>query len=165
MRVQLPSGKSVKFPVCRPVFREWKGTPLPNTFLGHKPLLDYKDKPEFAELAILDILTSDGWNGCFVSAYGGTHYFIDMPEVGNSKLDPVSLPAERQLFLKEIWRTAETTACFDIFAWKDDDIIFCEAKQKGKDHLTDAQLKFIDGAIACGVPAKCLILVEWSFEN
>jgi len=45
----------------------------------------------------------------------------------------------------------ETTACFDVFAWHENEILFCEAKEARKDRLTRGQEKFIEGALICGV--------------
>jgi hypothetical protein len=64
--------------------------------------------------------------------------------------------------LKTIWKTAKTSACFDVFAWRDDQILFCEAKRKGKDRFTVAQVRFIEGALASGILPESLLVVEWT---
>jgi hypothetical protein len=74
-----------------------------------------------------------------------------MPKSWSLRDGHVSIPAEKEAILKRIWQTSGTTACFDVFAWKDSELLFCEAKRLGKDNLTDAQLRFIEGALACGM--------------
>jgi hypothetical protein len=76
----------------------------------------------------------------------------------------VSIPTEKEAILKRIWQTSGTTACFDVFAWKDSEVLFCEAKHQGKDKLTDAQLRFIEGALACGIPLNSFPIAEWAYS-
>jgi hypothetical protein len=159
--VGLPSGATVMLPRCRPIFSEWRGVPIEFTY-GGKPVLDYESQACFAELAILRILSQDGWDGVWVEAYGGTLFLRTMPNRWPLKSDSAALPAEREAFLRGIWAAAKTTASFDVFVWKDDQILFCEAKRTGKDKLTAPQLRFIEGAIAFGIRPEALLIVEWS---
>jgi hypothetical protein len=85
-----------------------------------------------------------------------------MPKSWSLRDEHVSIPAEKEDILKRVWQTASTTACFDVFAWKDSEVLFCEAKRQGKDNLTDAQLRFIEGALACGIPLSSLLIAEWA---
>lgn len=157
----LPSGKTVSLPVATPKFELWDGTPVDFNF-GNKPILNYKNEACFAELVILRMLFEHGWEGVWVETYGGTHYLRSMPQAWSLKSEHVSIPQEKEIFLKKIWQTAKTKACFDILAWKDDKLVFFEAKRSGKDRLTKAQERFIEGALACGVSLESLVIVEWS---
>ena len=49
--------------------------------------------------------------------------------------------------------------------WKNNNILFCEGKHKGKDKLTKPQTKFIEGALSCGIPEKSLMIVEWEYKK
>lgn len=160
MNVSLPSGAIIELPVCHPTFSKWLGE-LPNFDFGKKPLVDYKGKGIFAELAILGLLIESGWNGIWVETYGGIHFLKDMPTSWKLLSHKISIPSDKEALLRNIWKTGKTTACFDIFAWKGDEILFCEDKHKGKDKLTNAQTKFIEGALSCGIPAESLMIVEW----
>ncbi len=161
MTVPLPSGNTVDLPVCHPTFSSWSEK-LPNFDFGKKPIVNYKGKGVFAELAILGLLIDSGWNGIWVETYGGIHFLKDMPTSWKLSQHNISITLDKETLLKNIWKTGKTTACFDVFAWKDNDILFCEGKHKGKDRLTKAQTKFIEGALACGVPIQSLVIVEWN---
>lgn len=160
MEVNLSNGTTVLLPVCHPVFSLWSGPPVSFDY-GKKPILDHKGEACFAELVILRILLDHGWDGVWVETYGGTHYLRTMPNEWKLGSEHVSIPADKEGLLRRIWKTARTTACFDVFAWRDGQILFCEAKRTGKDRLTAAQQKFIEGALACGVSPKELLIVEW----
>ena len=162
MTVFLPSGNTVDLPVCHLNFSKWLGE-LPNFDLGKKPIINCKEKGVFAELAILEILIDSGWEGVRVETYGGVHFLKDMPTSWKLSQHNISIPPDKEALLKNIWKTGKTTACFDVFAWKDDKILFCEGKHKGKDRLTKAQIKFIEGTLACGISAQSLMIVEWDY--
>jgi hypothetical protein len=72
------------------------GTPPSFTF-GRKPVLNYKDQPIFAELLILNLLKAEGWDGVWVSSFGGTKYLREMPRD----------PRLGQSVALTIWRDAE----------------------------------------------------------
>jgi|SRR5579864_5916094 len=161
MGVILPNGSTVTLPVCRPSFPAWNGSPIGFDY-GSKPILDYKGEPCFAELVILRLLIEHGWDGVWVETYGGTHYLRTMPNDWNLESEHVLIPADKEHLLKTIWKTAKTSACFDVFAWRDDQILFCEAKRTGKDRFTVPQVRFIEGALASGIRPASLLVVEWS---
>ena len=161
--IKLSGDKTVSLPVAKPAFRLWGGAPV-NFDYGNKPILNYRNEACFAELVILRILLEHGWDGVWVETYGGTHYLRSMPQAWSLKSEHVSIPQDKEDFLKKIWTTAKTTACFDVFVWKGNRFVLLEAKRVGKDKLTSAQVKFIEGALACGVPVDSLVIVEWS-EN
>lgn len=160
MTVSLPSGNTVDLPVCHFTFSKWLKE-MPNFDFGKKPIVNCKGKGVFAELAILELLIDSGWDGVWVETYGGVHFLKDMPTSWKLSKHNISIPPDKEVMLRNIWKTAKTTACFDVFAWKGSEILFCEGKHKGKDKLTKAQIKFIEGVLACGVPAQSLMIVEW----
>ncbi len=162
MIVSLPSGNTADLPVCHLTFSKWLEE-SPDFDFGKKPIVNYKGKGVFAELAILEILIDSGWSGVWVETYGGIHFLKDMPTSWKLSQHNISIPLDKEVLLKNIWKTGKTTACFDVFAWKDKDdkVLFCEGKHKGKDRLTKAQTKFIEGALACGILPESLLIVEW----
>lgn len=162
MTISLLSGDAVDLPVCHPTFSRWEGA-LPNFDFGKKPILYYEGKGVFAELAILRLLVNSGWNAVWVETYGGIHFLQDMPISWKLAQNDIAVPRDKEALLQNIWKTGKTTACFDVFAWKGDDILFCEGKHKGKDRLTNAQIKFIEGALNCGIKASQLLIVEWDY--
>lgn len=162
--VKLPSGVSIDIPIFHPTFPMWHGI-APAFDFGKKPLLDLRGEATFAELVILRLFQSEGWDGAWIETYGGTHFLQGMPLDWKLKSGHVAIPAECEALLKRIWGKGKTTACFDVMVWKDDQVLFCEAKRKGKDRLTDAQYKFIDGALECGVKPEQLLIVEWDMAD
>jgi len=158
--IPLPSGGVARLPSCRPVFRRWSGSPVFD--FGRKPILDHNGEPCFAELVILRMLIGHGWNGAWVSAFGGTHFLRSMPK--SRSLESEAIPADKEAILKTIWRTAKTTACPDVFVWQGSDILFCEAKAKlrRKDKLTNGQVRFIEGPLTMGISPESLLIVEWT---
>lgn len=161
--VTFPSGTTVSLPVCHPTFLKWT-EPFTGFAYGGKPILNYEGEAVFAELAILRLLRGSGWEGVWVETYGGTNFLREMPQGWQLSSLSVAIPEERCALLKKIWKAAKTTACFDVFAWKEEDILLCEAKHQGKDQFTKSQLKFIEGALACGIPSESLLIVEWTME-
>jgi len=87
-----------------------------------------------------------------------------MPNAWALKSEHVSIPEDKEAILKKVWSIAKTTACFDVFAWRGGEVLFCEAKRTGKDKLTNAQVRFIGGALECGVAPESLLIVEWSTD-
>ena len=161
MNVILPNGSTITLPVCQPFFPAWNGSPIGFDY-GSKPVLDHNGEPCFAELVILRLLIEHGWDGVWVETYGGTHFLRTMPREWNLESEHVLIPVDKERLLKTIWKAAKTSACFDVFVWRGDQVLFCEAKRVGKDRFTAAQVHFIEGALACGIPQESLIVVEWS---
>jgi hypothetical protein len=143
-------------------FKKWTGR-RPGFDFGRKPLIEYNGSCVFAEIAILKMLKRDGWNGVWVSTYGGCNFLNTMPKSRKFSKYSKDIPEEKKELLEKIWKTGKTRACFDIFAWKKNEVIFCEAKRKSKDKLTLGQRKFIQAALACGIKNNQLTVVEWDF--
>jgi len=125
--ISLPSGGTAALPVCKPVFSKWNHKP-PAFDFGKKPIVDHDGRPVFAELALLNLLHAAGCDGVWVQAFGGTHFLHDMPSDWKLASQHVDIPFERERLLRTIWEKAQTTACFDLFAWNHADILFCESK-------------------------------------
>jgi predicted dithiol-disulfide oxidoreductase (DUF899 family) len=159
--VPLPSGRTIALPHCRPLFPRWEGA---KPAFGNKTPLNYNGEPVFAELFILRLLEKAGWKGRWVSSFGGK-FLRDMPT--SWKLEnAVDIPERQSELLKSI--SVESKApggCFDVFAWRGDDVLFCESKRRDHDHLRDSQRRWMDAALACGVPEASLLVVEWDLTS
>lgn len=158
--VPLLSGKEIVLPACHPKFVTWKGIPVDFSY-GGKPILNYENSPMFAELIILRILQKSGWEGAWVETYGGINFLNEMPLGWKLQPHNIGIPKEKKDIILQIQKIAKTSACFDVFAWKGNEFVFCEAKNRGKDKLTNGQLKFIEGALSIGVSPESLLIVEW----
>src|SRR5581483_3156927 len=161
IRITLPSGRAAVLACCRPQFTRWIG-PSPNFTYGGKPVLTYGGQPVFAELLILHLLEATGWTGTWISSYGGIKFLSEMPKDSSLVQAPIRLPERQISLIRKIQRRSnQRGGCFDLFAWRNDKIIFCEAKQSKKDHIRPSQHKWIDAAITEGVPLDSLLIVEW----
>jgi len=163
IKLKLKSGDSVVLPVCGPLFKKLD-KPVGFDF-GGKPLVDFEGKPVFVELAILKMLEKSGWSGVWVETYGGVHYFTEMPSGWKTGESGITIPEDKEELLRRIWKEAKTKSCFDVFAWRGDEILFIEAKHFEKDRLRETQYKFIEAAINCGVQPDSLMVAEWDYKK
>jgi hypothetical protein len=155
MPLILPSGRSLNLPLCSPVFPEW--TQPTDTFLfGGKQLLNYRGAPVFAELYVLRLLEEHGWEGAWISSFGGRKCMRDMPVDANLS-NRIELPPDREEILNKI--APKGGGCFDVFAWREDDVLFCECKRSKRDQLQGTQLSWIDAALNSNV--NNFLVVEW----
>lgn len=137
----------------------WDGKALAFDF-GRKPIVDFDGEACFAELAILRLFQQYGWQGAWVETYGGKHYLNSMPS-GWKMVSDAEIPTGKVELINKIQKAGGTSACFDVVAWLDDRVLFIEAKRLKKDRLTEAQKKFILGAISCGVLISDFAIIEW----
>jgi hypothetical protein len=162
LQVALPSGKTMQLPCCHPTFERWAGASIKFDF-GHKPLLAYQQHPIFAELLILRLLEAHGWEGVWVSSYGGIKYLRQMPQGSSLARGRAPLPDDREHLLNRIWeRSGRRSGCFDVYAWRDGAVLFCEAKRQGKDRIRLSQRRWIEAAILEGMAPDSLLIVEWT---
>ena len=135
---------------------DWQAGQIP---YGHKAVLNFYRKPEFAELGILRIFERDGWQGVWVDSYRGKFRTRYWP--ANS----VTLPKDKESLLESIYEAAGKWAgCFDVFCWKGRNYIFAEAKQSGKDKIQDTQKRWLEAAIRCGCYENRFYLLSREFQ-
>jgi hypothetical protein len=155
--VVLPSsGRRVEILTLLRRERLWAG-PVPTSFsaVPNKPALQYGDTPIWSEFALLRLLERDGWQGVWVKNWGGRAFWRDV-------LKPIELPPPAaSLFSRIATHAARGGGCWDVFAWRDDDMLFIEAKRSGRDRLRLTQRTWLEGALAEGVPLSSFIIVEW----
>ena len=155
--ILLPSGGAVKVPKATPVFSQWRGERIEDTY-GGKAILDFEGAPVFAELAILRAFQKLGWDGVWVDTFKKRYrvgYWMD-----NSEID---LPSEQEALLKSIYeRVGTRTGCWDVFCWKGNLQLFAEAKRRGRDQIRDSQRQWLEAAIELGLPPTSFLVVEWS---
>ena len=152
---ELPSGRSLNLPHCYPIFPAW--TKSTGTFLfGGKQLLNYRGDPVFAELYVLRLLQEHGWEGAWISSFGGRKCMRDMP-VDAKLSNRIKLRSDHEEILDKI--APKGGGCFDVFAWRGDDVLFCECKRGKRDVLQDTQLRWIDAALHSKL--NNFLVVQW----
>jgi hypothetical protein len=140
-------------------FNKWTGIAPPNTY-GGKPLINWGGKGLFAELTVLEMFRKEGWDGVWIDSYGKC-YRNDMPGLA----DPIVLPDDRKKFIEMISDNAPfASGCWDLFLWKNEDILFVELKRKGKDSIRPPQIDFYKKAIAKCLKDENFLMIEWSYE-
>jgi hypothetical protein len=162
--VALPSGRSIALPHCRASFPGWVGS-KPAFAFGGKAFLDSNGTPVFAEILILHRLRAAGWDGVWVSSFGGFKFLTRMPTDVSMAGATTDLAPDKERLLRDIReRSGCRGGCFDVFAWREDETLFCEAKRLGHDQLRDTQRRWMDAALTCGVPLSRLLVIEWSLS-
>lgn len=158
--ISLPSGRVISLPKATPVFEPWDG-PVPADTYGNKPLLDLNGTCAFAELVILDRCLKAGWNGVWVDSYRGryrTDYW------GDDRV--ITLPAPQDRLIEGIYeRAGRRGGYFDVFCWKDDAVLFAEAKRRGRDAIRATQRRWLEAALDVGLPRASLLIVEWQNQQ
>jgi uncharacterized protein YggL (DUF469 family) len=160
-------GKIIKIPKANIEFNAWNGKSIEHNF-GKKPIVDLNGSPMFAELAITHIFNENGWNSRWIETYGKPKLnpihlteWIDAP-FKNQKHNPVDNKTIQHL-LNEIAKKNENNfgGCWDVVAWKNDDIIFAESKRSKKDSVQMTQNKWLKSALETGLKEENFIIIEW----
>jgi hypothetical protein len=164
--VTLPSGRVVEVPHCNVRFENWQGDRHPWAD-RNKPELDHQGEALYAELVILRRLLEEGWDGAWVSPFGGVKFFTGMPtdETGMPVDNAVrDLPDDKLALLRRISGTERfASGCWDVFAWRGEEVLFAEAKMRGRGYLNDNQRRWLEAALDEEVPLSSFLLVEWGF--
>ncbi len=115
---------------CSLALPAWQGPPLPDTY-GEKPVVDLEGQPLFAELAILRCLERVGWQGVWVDTYRGV-FRCGLPGLSA----PADLPPDRRALFDAIaQRNGGRRGCWDVYVWYDGNVLFAEAKRRGRDRI------------------------------
>jgi len=152
----LSTGKTIHVSKTSPKFQRWSGEKFQNTY-GGKAVINIAGEPFFAELAILRAFQNDGWTGVWVDTYSNRFRTIWQ---GSG----VDLPDEKRLLIDKIKLAGNSkSGCWDVFCWREDLVVFAEAKRLLNDQIRTTQINWLEAALECGVDAGSFLLVEWSF--
>ncbi len=167
----LIDGNIVEVPKSRVSFKLWEGVPF-----KHKPkelpILNFKGKAMFAQLAILNLLSKHGWNVSWIIVQEKTpltpiflNQWIDLP-LKNQINQPISESYIRET-LNEVANTnnGNFMGCWDLFAWKDDGFLFVETKQSKIESIESSKNKWIKAAFKYGLNQDNFLIVEWEAKN
>lgn len=149
----LSSGEQISIPKYFLRLDPWQGSPVPNTYNG-KAVINWNGEPVFAELAVLRLFQSHGWNGVWVDSYR-RKYRVGLPDV----VEPVELPEKQNQLIEKI--TGKIGGCWDVLVWKDDQSLFLELKRSKKDQIRDSQIAWLEAALAEGLKPENFALIEW----
>lgn len=142
----LSSGADISIQKYFLTFIPWKGAPIPNTY-NNKPVIDWNGEPVFAELAVLRLFQSHGWEGIWVDSYR-RKYRIGLPDVA----EPVELPEKQKQLIESIKaKTGRSGGCWDVLVWKGEEVLFIELKRSKKDKVQESQKKWFAKSIDLGL--------------
>lgn len=153
-KLLIPSQGIIFVPTCLHCFKPWQGVPISDTY-GGKAVLDWNGEPLFAELAILRMVQSSGWQGVWIDTYRRKF---------RQHLPPAycDLPLDAQDFLDRANKGEKwNSGCPDVFAWNDGEYLLIEAKRKGKDLVRNSQIHWLESALTT-VPVESFLLFEWT---
>lgn len=156
----LSSGAEVSIQKYFLHFNEWKGAPIPNTY-NNKPVIDWSGEPVFAELAVLRLFQSHGWEGVWVDSYR-RKYRIGLPDV----VEPIELSEKQRQLLDSIRaKTERHGGCWDVLVWKDNQVLFLELKRSKKDRIQESQISWLDKPVELGLNLSNFSFIEWSLRD
>lgn len=152
----LSSGEQISIQKYFLTFTPWKGAMIPNTY-NNKPVIDWNGEPVFAELAVLRLFQSHGWEGVWVDSYR-RNYRVGLPDV----VDPIELPQKQKELIESIRaKTGRSGGCWDVFVWKEDTILFIELKRQKKDSIRETQIQWLEKSLDHGLITENFAFLEW----
>lgn len=155
--IVLPSGETVIVRKQSLRFDAWSGVPIPDTY-GGKAVINLDGDPLFAELAILRLFKDDGFDGVWVDTYR-RRFRRSMAE------EACALPEWVQAkFESIVAENGNRNGCWDVLAWKANQIAFAESKRRGKDHIRLNQKRWLGAALKAGIDADCFTICEWDLR-
>jgi len=155
----LPFGRKVSVAKYFLKFKEWKGKPISNTY-GNKAVIDFNGEPVFAELAVLRLFQSQRWEGVWVDSYR-RKFRIGLPDV----VESISLPVDKKDLIDSIKQKAGASGgCWDVFVWKDNQVLFIELKRSKKDRIQDSQKIWLEESLNYGLALNNFALIEWGLD-
>lgn len=155
----LPSGGHTLVQKYLLQFKRWEGAPVPTDYNG-KAVIDWNGEPVFAELAVLRLFQSHGWNGVWVDSYR-RKYRVGLPDVAA----PIELPEAQNRVIESLRaKTGKSGGCWDVLAWKNDKMLFLELKRSKKDRVQPSQMLWLETALGSGLSSRDFALVEWEIR-
>ena len=162
--------ESIKIPKCNILFKQWTGTPVKETF-GGKPIVSLGNQPMFAEIAILNLFLADGWKARWVQTYGrgkGAPKFlaswIDDKYKNQEDIPFSNIKIMDMLSEIKSQNSNSYSGCWDVLGWKNDKVIFAEAKKSKKDQMRPTQYKWLNAGLNYGLKPENFLIVEWEFK-
>ena len=117
----------------------------------------------FAEPAIMHLFLKDGWEARWLESYGrGQRNIVCLAEWADlpySRQTECPITNERILNMLHGIATLNNgnyCGCWDVLAWKGDNVIFAESKRSKRDKIRDTQVKWLDAALRYGLKRRKL---------
>lgn len=151
-------------------FNGWKGETIQNTF-GGKALVDVNGNASFAELAIVYYLKKNGWNARWIQPFGrpSMNPFMltewnDVPCKDQTHVPIIDLEIYETLMGIAKLNGNSFSGCWDVVAWKNENIVFLEAKRNGRDRIRPNQIDWLRASLAYGLNCNNFIIIQWDIK-
>lgn len=161
-------GKIIDIPKCIVMFEKWKGVPVLEAF-GGKPVLDFDNKPVFAEIAIMLTFQNDGWETRWVETYGKKDPILLADWKDDKYKNQVHQPFQDKTIITLLNSIAEInnntfSGCWDVVAKKNEQILFAESKRTKKDSIRSSQVSWLAAGLKYGLKPQNFLMVQWDFK-
>jgi hypothetical protein len=159
----LPQG-TVHIATQRWELEQWRGAPDPPDLQrpwGIKPKFTVNGHRSCAELAVVNHLRRDGWDGVWVSAFAGSWLRSEwFPAPGFRTLAEAGAPVWAAEIFERL-RAAndgKLSGFFDVFAWREpDEVRFLEVKV-ARDRIQPTQRRFVERAMRLHDQSQFMII-------
>lgn len=121
----------------------------------NKPRLQLNGELLYPEFILVRLLEHAGWRGGWMNNWKRTfERAID---------EPIAIPDHVNAILAHIGECTgkKRSGCWDIVAWREEEIAFIESKQRRKDRLRESQLRWLSCALKVGLSSASFMVVEW----
>lgn len=178
--VRFPAGRVINdVPGVFMRFPKWSGKPFIDDF-GKKSaaMIELNGEHLFAELAVLRLLQTDGWDGRWVNTYSGgkeVWKFLtewqDVPR-DEQKTRPIQEDEPRQLLalIAGFNKPRRYKGCWDTFAWRSSEFAFIECKRttsKSTELVSKEQEEWLRSALFIAdsrVSLDSFCFVQWDYQ-
>jgi hypothetical protein len=146
------TGELVRVRTQRWALERWVGDDAPDLAViwSRKPMFSVGGSRSCAELAVVDYLRGDGWDGVWVNAFSGELRARWFPAPAVGTLAEAGAPGwAAEIFGRlRAANGGKLGGFFDVFAWREPgEVRFCEVKA-GRDRVTPSQRRFVEVALA-----------------
>lgn len=141
-------------------FKPWEGALVPNDYNG-KAIIDWNGEPVFAELAVLRLFQSHGWEGVWVDSYRNK-YRVGLPD----SAELVELPEKQKTLIDAVRaKMGRSGGCWDVVVWRGDELLFLELKRMQRDRLQESQIQWLDESLKMALKTKDFGIIEWGMAQ
>jgi hypothetical protein len=146
------SNEKVSIAKCSPVFHRLGADP---TF-GNKHIVASGSEAVYAEIAVLNLLRKDGFDGVWTDGFRNKFWKSQTEECSLS-----DLPRHARDCYERIAEANDGNldGRWDLLAWKNETLIFVECKRK--DSMTPSEVRWLRAALNAGFGPELFVICKW----
>ena len=155
----------VSVPKCFVAFDARRADPNQDTHDKKSSMIGGLDK--YAEYAVLRALQESGWQGRWIDNWKGPKFWKSLGELERTlPVGPAKVLFDEICSYNPGRNRGRSWGCWDIFAWRDDSMLFVECKRRKKDRLNDNQRGWLAAGLRMQqelrhLPPASFWIVEW----